>query len=158
MRKVVTIIFLFLVVLVFVMIALPKISSKEPYTYEEAVKKFAKGNFVTVDNKKVHYIEKGRGRPIILIHGFLYSAVMWNQNIDVQGKVEIFKDNNLISNFNTIPVNIKEKSSSIMEAYWNTQDIEIREYDISVKAEYDGKTSEKSFISVVSIDDIQIKD
>lgn len=35
-----------------------------------------------IDGKKVHYIEKGSGKPIILIHGFLYHTVMWKKNID----------------------------------------------------------------------------
>jgi pimeloyl-ACP methyl ester carboxylesterase len=37
---------------------------------------------VTVDGKKVHYLEKGSGSPVILIHGFLYHTVMWQKNID----------------------------------------------------------------------------
>jgi len=58
------------------------LTSKETCTYEEAIQKFAKGKFVTVDGKKVHYVEAGNGPPIILIHGFLYHTVMWKKNID----------------------------------------------------------------------------
>ena len=61
-------------------------TSKETCTYDEAIKQFAKGKFVTVGDKKVHYIEKGNGKPIILIHGFLYHTVMWKQNIDALAK------------------------------------------------------------------------
>jgi alpha-beta hydrolase superfamily lysophospholipase len=63
-------------------IIFPQLTSKETCTYEEAIQKFAKGKFVTVDGKKVHYIEAGNGPPIILIHGFLYHTVMWKKNID----------------------------------------------------------------------------
>lgn len=68
--------------LVLFIIILPQLTSKETCTHEEAVQKFAKGKFVTVDGKKVHYVEAGNGPPIILIHGFLYHSVMWKKNID----------------------------------------------------------------------------
>jgi hypothetical protein len=68
--------------LVLIIIILPQLISKETCTYTEAIEKFAKGKFVTVDGKKVHYVEAGNGSPIILIHGFLYHTVMWKKNID----------------------------------------------------------------------------
>ncbi|MBS3920861.1 MAG: alpha/beta hydrolase [Deltaproteobacteria bacterium] len=68
--------------LVLIIIILPQLTSKETCTHEEAVQKFAKGKFVTVDGKNVHYVEAGNGPPIILIHGFLYHTVMWKKNID----------------------------------------------------------------------------
>lgn len=64
-------------------VALPILTSKETYTYKEAAGKFAKGKFVSLsDGKKVHYIEKGIGEPLILIHGFYYHTVMWKKNMD----------------------------------------------------------------------------
>ena len=68
--------------LVLIIIILPQLTSKETCTYTEAIEKFAKGKFVTSDGKKVHYVEAGNGKPIILIHGFLYHTVMWKKNID----------------------------------------------------------------------------
>lgn len=88
----------------------------------------------------------------------IYLRNKWNQPLKVDGRVEIFKQNKLISTFNTVPVDIGEKSAAVMEAYWNTQGIEVGEYDIAVKAMYDGKTSEKTFSSIVSIDGISFKD
>ena len=73
---------LVLAVLVLLVIILPSLNSKETMTYEEAVSKWAQGKFVLVDAKKVHYLEKGEGKPVILIHGFLYHTVMWKKNID----------------------------------------------------------------------------
>lgn len=73
---------LVLAALVLLVIVLPFLSSKETMTYGDAIQKYAKGNFVTVDGKKVHYVESGNGPPIILIHGFLYHSVMWKKNID----------------------------------------------------------------------------
>jgi 2-hydroxymuconate-semialdehyde hydrolase len=68
--------------LVLIIIFFPFISNKEKYAYDEAVAKFAKGKIITIDNKKMHYLVKGQGKPVILIHGFLYSTVMWKKNID----------------------------------------------------------------------------
>ena len=63
-------------------VTLPIFTSKETCRYEEVAGKFAKGKFVYLDDKKVHYIEKGNGEPVILIHGFLYHTVMWKKNLD----------------------------------------------------------------------------
>ena len=68
--------------LVLIIVILPQLTSKDTVAYEEAIQKFAKGKFVTVSGKKVHYLEAGNGPPIILIHGFLYHTVMWRKNID----------------------------------------------------------------------------
>jgi pimeloyl-ACP methyl ester carboxylesterase len=82
---------LFVCVLALIIIILPKVTSKETCTYEEAIKRYAEGKFVTVDNKRVHYIEKGDGKPIILIHGFLYHTVMWEKNIEaLAGKFKVY--------------------------------------------------------------------
>jgi pimeloyl-ACP methyl ester carboxylesterase len=82
MKKLLIILLLVVGILALIIVTLPKLTSKETCTYEEVIERFAKGKFVTVDNKKVHYIEKGNGKPIILIHGFLYHTVMWKKNID----------------------------------------------------------------------------
>ncbi len=34
------------------------------------VSKYAQGKFVDLDGRKTHYIEKGEGSPVILLHGF----------------------------------------------------------------------------------------
>jgi hypothetical protein len=70
-----TLAFLILIFLVFFVILLPKLIPKDTMPYEEAVSKWAKGQMVLVDGKKVHYLEKGEGQPVILIHGFLYNTV-----------------------------------------------------------------------------------
>ena len=44
--------------------------------------KYAKGKFVDLEGHKTHYIEKGEGEPIILIHGFYYDTSLWASNID----------------------------------------------------------------------------
>ena len=86
MKKLRIILLVVIGIMALIIVTLPKLTSKETCTYDEAIKQFAKGKFVTVGDKKVHYIEKGNGKPIILIHGFLYHTVMWKQNIDALAK------------------------------------------------------------------------
>jgi pimeloyl-ACP methyl ester carboxylesterase len=82
MGRILTLAALFVLIFVFSISLFPDFFSKETCTYEEVAKQYAKGKFVMVDGKKVHYLEKGSGSPVILIHGFLYHTVMWQKNID----------------------------------------------------------------------------
>jgi pimeloyl-ACP methyl ester carboxylesterase len=49
---------------------------------DEWARKYAAGRFIDLDGYSTHYIEKGEGEPVILIHGFLYNSYTWNNNID----------------------------------------------------------------------------
>ena len=44
--------------------------------------KYAQGKFVDLDGRSTHYIEKGEGNPILLLHGFFYDSYLWAANID----------------------------------------------------------------------------
>jgi len=46
----------------------------------------APGKFIDLEGHITHYIEKGAGDPVILIHGFFYNSCMWEKNIDVLAK------------------------------------------------------------------------
>jgi len=82
----------------------------------------------------------------------------WNNPVYVSGNVEVYKGSKLVTKFNSIPVTIKEKSTAIMNSYWDTEGLTSGEYDLQVNIEYDGKKSEKTFSSIVSIDDILLTD
>ena len=56
-----------------------RISSREIYTGQELA---TEGYFVTVGDVNTHYIRKGKGKPLILIHGIFSSAFVWYKNID----------------------------------------------------------------------------
>ncbi len=45
--------------------------------------KHAPGKFIELDGLSTHYIEKGSGEPVILLHGFFFDTYMWNKSIDV---------------------------------------------------------------------------
>jgi pimeloyl-ACP methyl ester carboxylesterase len=45
--------------------------------------KHASGQIIELDGLPTHYIEKGSGEPVILIHGFFFDTYMWNKNINV---------------------------------------------------------------------------
>jgi pimeloyl-ACP methyl ester carboxylesterase len=48
----------------------------------EWAKRYATGKFIKLNGYSTHYLEKGGGEPVILIHGFFYDSYMWNKNID----------------------------------------------------------------------------
>jgi len=50
---------------------------------EDWASMYAPGKFIELDGLSTHYIEKGSGEPIILLHGFFFDTYMWNKNIDV---------------------------------------------------------------------------
>ena len=50
---------------------------------EDWASKYASGKFIEMDGLSTHYIEKGAGEPIILLHGFFFDTYMWNMSIDV---------------------------------------------------------------------------
>src|SRR3989304_1931939 len=45
-------------------------------------RKHAPGQSITLGGHQTHYIERGEGRPVILIHGFFYDTYMWHHNIE----------------------------------------------------------------------------
>jgi len=45
-------------------------------------KKYARGQMIELDGLQTHYIEKGTGDPVILIHGFYFDTHMWDKNLD----------------------------------------------------------------------------
>lgn len=49
---------------------------------EDWASKYAPGKFIDLDGLSTHYIEKGAGEPVILLHGFFFDTYMWNKNID----------------------------------------------------------------------------
>jgi len=48
---------------------------------DEWARKNVPGKFVELDGHFTHYIEKGEGEPVILLHGFFYDTYMWNNNM-----------------------------------------------------------------------------
>jgi pimeloyl-ACP methyl ester carboxylesterase len=54
--------------------------SSQPLDFWAA--RYAQGKFIDLDGRKTHYIEKGKGEAIILLHGFLYDSYLWAANID----------------------------------------------------------------------------
>ena len=50
---------------------------------DEWAEKYARGKFIELDGLSTHYIEKGSGEPLIILHGFFFDTNMWNDSIDV---------------------------------------------------------------------------
>jgi len=53
---------------------------------EAWAQKNARGKFIDLDGRSTHYIEKGEGEVIILLHGFFYDSYLWDSNIEVLAK------------------------------------------------------------------------
>jgi hypothetical protein len=49
---------------------------------DEWARRHAAGKFVDLDGQPTHYVERGSGEPVILIHGFVYDWFTWHNNID----------------------------------------------------------------------------
>jgi pimeloyl-ACP methyl ester carboxylesterase len=49
---------------------------------EEWRHKYARRTCIEIDGISTHYLVKGSGEPVILIHGFFFDTNMWNKNID----------------------------------------------------------------------------
>lgn len=56
-----------------------RITSRETYTGQELA---SNGHFIKVGDVNTHYIRKGKGEPLVLIHGIFSSAFVWHKNID----------------------------------------------------------------------------
>lgn len=49
---------------------------------EEWSAKYAAGEIIDLDGNSTHYLEKGEGPPVILIHGYFLDSYTWANNID----------------------------------------------------------------------------
>jgi pimeloyl-ACP methyl ester carboxylesterase len=45
--------------------------------------KHAQGKFIDLAGRATHYIERGEGEPVILLHGYFYDSYLWAANLDV---------------------------------------------------------------------------
>jgi pimeloyl-ACP methyl ester carboxylesterase len=45
-------------------------------------KSHAEGSFIDLEGRRTHFIERGQGRPIVLIHGFNLDLHTWIKNLD----------------------------------------------------------------------------
>jgi len=53
---------------------------------DEWCRKYAPGKFINLSGHSTHYIEKGEGAPVILLHGWFHDSQMWSKNIDALAK------------------------------------------------------------------------
>jgi len=53
---------------------------------EAWAERYAPGTFIDLGGKKTHYIERGEGEPVILLHGFFYDTFLWADNIEALAK------------------------------------------------------------------------
>ncbi|NTV23367.1 MAG: hypothetical protein HGA85_03255 [Nanoarchaeota archaeon] len=88
----------------------------------------------------------------------IYLLNRWNEPVNVDSRVEVSKDGQRVASFNSMPAKIEPRSSAVVNAYWNTEGIEVGKYDFHVVVNYQDKTFERLFSSVVSIDKVTFSD
>ncbi len=84
----------------------------------------------------------------------------WNQPIsDVYADMKVLNSQSIeVSSFKTAPTNLKQLSHGTITGYWDTREVDVGNYDIKVILNYEGKTVEKIFRTVVGIDSIKLQD
>ena len=90
------------------------INSRESYTGSQFSKE---GDFISVGGVNTHYIRKGRGNPLLLIHGIFSSSFVWHRNI-----------NTLSRNFDVIAIDLKGYGYSDKPADGKYSQKDIREF------------------------------
>ncbi|HVY60749.1 MAG TPA: alpha/beta fold hydrolase [Planctomycetota bacterium] len=65
------------------MIGLLRRLSRERYSRDEAMIALgAPGRVVSALGRKTHYVVRGAGPPVVLVHGFFYHSFMWRETIE----------------------------------------------------------------------------
>ncbi|MFH1506098.1 MAG: hypothetical protein ABIE94_03890 [archaeon] len=84
----------------------------------------------------------------------------WNQKIeDVYADMQIMdQKGNTVSDVKTISMSIEPFSEETISGYWDTQGVNIGDYDVNIVLHYGGKTTAKLFETVVGVDSIMSKD
>ena len=49
---------------------------------DEWAERYAKGKFIDLAGRQTHFVERGQGKPVILIHGFNLDLHTWTKNLD----------------------------------------------------------------------------
>jgi hypothetical protein len=134
--------------------------------YAEAVvyynnKHFTTGKMFSVGNLVLYVDELSVGQfrlgAIAKFDALLRST--WNEPVrEVYGDMQIIQEGNVLSEFKTATVDVPAKGTATISGYWDTNGVEVGEYDVNVILHYAGKTSEKLFKAVVGIDEIIIKE
>ena len=82
----------------------------------------------------------------------------WNQEItDIYGELNILEeDGGALNTVKTLSTDLDAQEDGELNGYWDTTGVNVGRYDVNVILHYAGKTTEKLFQTVVSIDKITI--
>jgi len=70
-----------LFLLIFVFSGCSSTGNLKPSRYSSDKPGGVRGSYVNIDGKKIHYIETGKGEPVVLVHGWICSGGMWDKTI-----------------------------------------------------------------------------
>jgi hypothetical protein len=84
----------------------------------------------------------------------------WNKMLtDIEGEMTVLNNKGgIVSSFETTRKDLPPYGSGTVTGYWDTAGVTVGEYDVNVKINAEGKTSQKTFPTVVSIDSIEVKE
>lgn len=83
----------------------------------------------------------------------------WNQDInDIEGTVKVMDEKgSVLTDYKTNKFSMTGLSDKLINAYWDTANAQIGKYDVEVTLNYAGKTTQKIFPTIVSIDNIEFE-
>lgn len=81
----------------------------------------------------------------------------WNLPLTPTGEIVITKDGHPIGTIDILPKEIPARSSKILSGYWDTKDLTVGEYSLSVDLKADGEKNSQSFEAIASLDGFTVK-
>ena len=83
----------------------------------------------------------------------------WNQPLDIYADMSVMdKNGNEVGTYKTGTTNINALARQVINAYWDTESMDVGNYNVKVVLNYAGKTNEQIIGMVVGIDSIQVTD
>ncbi|PKL39904.1 MAG: hypothetical protein CVV44_06695 [Spirochaetae bacterium HGW-Spirochaetae-1] len=86
MKKVLIITSAVMALFIAALFLVPVLFPGQEYPLAEMTEKYAPGKTITVDGKQVHFMDKGRGPVLILLHGLVFHTIMWERNMEALSK------------------------------------------------------------------------
>lgn len=61
---------------------LPKNAGWDSQSLDAWTAKYAAGQIITLNGRQTHYVAKGEGPPVILLHGAFFDSTLWDRNLE----------------------------------------------------------------------------
>ncbi|MFH1212080.1 MAG: hypothetical protein V1659_04090 [Candidatus Woesearchaeota archaeon] len=86
-------------------------------------------------------------------------STSWNEPITgVYSVMQILKSGNVLSEFKTSTIDVPAQGTATASGYWDTNGVDVGDYDVNVLVNFAGKSTQKFFKAVVGIDSFIVQD